>query len=391
MTPDKSHDFIHMVDGSLDVSAWLRKDKQKMTDWCEAVISGNVEAVAQLLTTYPALINAVTDEGCTAIHHAASEGHEKIMDLLLKMSSIRINAFTSEEGLTALHCAASMGHDKIVAQLLTASPTLIHAVTDLGCTALHCAAQKGHEAIIAQLLAVNPTLIDATTNGGWTALHEAASKGQEKIVAQLLAVKPTLIFAITNDEHTALHIAAHYGHDKVVTQLLTACPTLVDAVTSAHMTALHCAITEGHESTAELLLAAHPQSIHAIDGAGNTALHLALQTDASSPEFIAELLNRDPHALHCVNQDAETPFLFAVAIDDDSGIALLQWKLCFDDIVSAFEKCQKSHVNRFRPVMEAQCEALLSSLNQDVVRTVHEYLGFESIRQPCRKKAKMIE
>ena len=60
---------------------------------------------------------------------------------------VGVNSASSDDGLTALHHAASQGHTAIV-QLLLAHNANLHAETMDGKTPLQLAAQHGHRDIV---------------------------------------------------------------------------------------------------------------------------------------------------------------------------------------------------------------------------------------------------
>lgn len=89
-------------------------------------------------------------------------------------------------GCSALHFAAFNGNEKVIELLLAAgSPSSIRAIDSDHRTALHYAAREGHERAVALMLAYEPDLILATDRSGNTPLHLAAIKGCGRFVAQL--------------------------------------------------------------------------------------------------------------------------------------------------------------------------------------------------------------
>ena len=79
--------------------------------------------------------------GKTPLHYAASNGKEKIGDLLIK-NGTDVNAVDKKNGQTALHVASKKGKQKF-ANILIANGANADIVDDSGKTALHFAAQKG--------------------------------------------------------------------------------------------------------------------------------------------------------------------------------------------------------------------------------------------------------
>jgi len=102
---------------------------------------------------------ATTGCCCTALHLAAGQGHDQIVELLLDAKSSVVDA-TDFDGRTALHYAAKSSVDandfdgltihaansspfwRVVKLLLAACPTLIDVVDGEGCTALLCAVNR---------------------------------------------------------------------------------------------------------------------------------------------------------------------------------------------------------------------------------------------------------
>ena len=118
----------------------------------------------------------------TALHLAAGDGHDKVVQQLLE-KGVKIDV-EDGEGRTALHLAAGDAHDKVVQRLLE-----VGARTDArdrrGRTAFHMAAEYGHEGVIQQLLKY-AVETDAEDGEGRTALYSAAELGRDGIIPQLL-------------------------------------------------------------------------------------------------------------------------------------------------------------------------------------------------------------
>lgn len=330
-----------------------------------AAREGNDQLVAELLASPGTDAGEVYMEW-TALHFAATRGHDKVVAQLLKANGL------ADCGWNPLHMAALNGHEKVVEQLAV-YPELVSGVDGEDWNSLHFAARGGNEQVAAILLAKQPSLIDGINSFGSNPLKVAADYGQDKVVAQLLAFCPSAI----DGGGPALLGAALGGHIKVVTLLLTANPSLVDAVDDRKETALHMAAARGDEDIVDILLACKPTLIYALDQGKNTILHEAIRNlphpmlrnkFISSPNLVVKLWKLNTDALWIVNGESLTPFQVALMVGREFAIDLLQWKLTWDEIMSAFTTCSEpmpwnfeEFVARCRPFMEQQCASLLDS------------------------------
>lgn len=89
--------------------------------------------------------NVTDNNGYTALHYAARNGHFEACQILLA-ARVNVNAITKSGGVTSLMRASMMGHEKIV-QLLIEHKADIQICDNDGKTALHRAIQHGHENI----------------------------------------------------------------------------------------------------------------------------------------------------------------------------------------------------------------------------------------------------
>ena len=165
----------------------------------------------------------------TALHYAASGGHEEIVELLLAKGA-DVNAKAKDgktpldmaNGATAdllrthggqsglIHVAVRDGDLAGVQALLDAgadvSSRLFIANSGLGKdTLLHFAARHGHEEIV-ELLISEGADVNAKDENSWTPLHFAARHGHKEIV-ELLIAKGADVNATNNFEDTPLDVA----------------------------------------------------------------------------------------------------------------------------------------------------------------------------------------
>lgn len=267
-----------------------------------------------------------------------------------------------------------------VAQILATTGILRYGQN--GATALHLAAHYGHDLVAAQLLADSPELAHEN-DGRWNALRLAVSHGRDKVVAVLLAMSPAS-FSTADRVETVLHTAARQGYDTIVAHLLAVHPGLASEVDCRGWNALHVAVLNAQAGIAETLLAHNPGLIHSTTPDGDTVLHLACMSELEQNKpFYARLLGSNPAALRAANCNARTPFEMALVNCNECAMEVIEPELIFDEIVNAFIACEKmdDYEERFRPIIERQCECFKDLLNQDVVGIVFEYLGFEACKR----------
>ncbi len=151
-----------------------------------------------------------------AIHHAASNGHDKVLSILPYSEETCGNDATN-----ALHLAAAYGHPKAVQALLLKGAD-IESKDCEGMTALHHASYNGHN-IVAQLLVDRGCEVDCRARRGQTALHVAAEAAQAEIVRLLVTRGAAIDAEILGSERygkTALHMAAQHANAGTIRALV---------------------------------------------------------------------------------------------------------------------------------------------------------------------------
>lgn len=247
------------------------------TNFRRRLIPGLPEITGDTNLYTPAHTLHTTHLGVSALHAAAANGHENIIELLLAAGA---NVNDSSHG-TALQAAAAAGHLPVVEKLLAADADVnIDTVSCGGRTALQAAAEAGHIDIV-QLLLRHSAAVNAppAPYHGRTALAAAAGFGLLSIV-KLLLDEDAVIDAPPGASFgaTALQAAARGGHTRVVEMLLeagadfNASPALIGGCT-----ALTAAAGAGHAETVEALLK-YAVNINApAPYAGRTALQAAAE------------------------------------------------------------------------------------------------------------------
>jgi hypothetical protein len=155
-------------------------------------------AITQLaLYLNPALIEAKSADGSTALHWAALQGHANVVKILLDRNA-RIEAKTTR-GWTALHYAAPVGHTDIVKILLDRKADMIDVKDEFGKTALYYAKSDEMRALLsgktgtarqptAQKTTTSVTISAQSSNSSApvhvVAPRQTASTGTEALAAQ---------------------------------------------------------------------------------------------------------------------------------------------------------------------------------------------------------------
>ncbi|KAH0566344.1 hypothetical protein GP486_000250 [Trichoglossum hirsutum] len=189
--------------------------------------------------------------GTSALHTAATVGHQGLLQLLLHggadMSS------TVRRGETVLHCAAGEGRNEVV-KLLVARGTELDSRDKAGQTPLLRAARNGFRTTVELMIGYNAQL-DARDNHGQTALVWAAALGHLTVVELLLQYGADINASAGNTGKTALQVAARGGHLAVVKRLLQEkADANAAAANFSGRTALQAAAEGGHLAVVERLL-----------------------------------------------------------------------------------------------------------------------------------------
>ncbi|XP_005362408.1 transient receptor potential cation channel subfamily A member 1 [Microtus ochrogaster] len=158
-------------------------------------------------------IHSKSKDKKSPLHFAASYGRINTCQRLLQdISDTRLLNEGDLHGMTPLHLAAKNGHDKVV-QLLLKKGALFLSDHN-GWTALHHASMGGYTQTMKVILDTNLKCTDRLDEEGNTALHFAAREGHAKAVAMLLNYNAEILL---NKQHASfLHIALHNKRKEVV-------------------------------------------------------------------------------------------------------------------------------------------------------------------------------
>ena len=224
----------------------------------------------------------------TPLHHAASNGHFNIVEMILEeIEEMPIDS----RGVTPLHEAALRGHEDIVNLLLDNSEQDKNHSDYDGNTPLLNAARNGHDRIVQLILDKVPTDELKDFNGRGP-LHLAVEKADFLAVETLTEPECYSQLSVFDDEaNTPLHLAAEMNHETILKRLLGVAEDKNPA--NVHrVTPLHCAAQHGSDTAVKLIMN-EVSDVHPVNSNGETPLDLALNEGHTN---VIELLRKHKKA-----------------------------------------------------------------------------------------------
>jgi ankyrin repeat protein len=149
----------------------------------DACAAGELERVERLVADAPGRINDYTDDGWTPLHLAAFFGHPRVVELLLAHGADVVAVSKNANGNTPLH-AALAANQKLVAGLLLGHGADVNAADAGGWRPLHLAAANSNLDAMKTLVAQGADPL-ATNKEGLTAMAVAEQKGHREAAAIL--------------------------------------------------------------------------------------------------------------------------------------------------------------------------------------------------------------
>lgn len=174
----------------------------------EAIRSGDIAKVREIIQTEPTLAKARTERGESAILLAIYHGEREIAELLA--TGMELDIFE----------AAALGHADRVRNFAELDPHLVNAYAPDGFTPLGLAAYFGHEETVRLLLERGADVNTASKNSFKVApLHSSVARRSASI-SRLLVERGADVNARQQGGYTPLHEAAQNGDDVIVELLL---------------------------------------------------------------------------------------------------------------------------------------------------------------------------
>jgi len=245
-----------------------------------ALAKGDIKT-AVLLLKYDANVDALDNNGLSALHIASRSGRHDHVEFLLGHHAdadildedgetpliasscvgelevawglLRRGAavdFRDNEGWTPLYAASRYGHLDIVS-LLIQSGADVNLCQNKGWTPLFTASRYGHLDVV-RILIQNGAAVNLCEDDGWTPLFAASRYGYLDVV-RLLTQSGAAVDLREDDGRTPLFAAARYGHLEVV-RLLLQSGAAVDSRQKDGLTPLYAASLYGHIDIVRLLI-----------------------------------------------------------------------------------------------------------------------------------------
>jgi len=206
-----------------------------------------------------------------SLHEAVIKYKKKRVQELVDRGA-NVNATFGEERQTPLHLAAIQNYVTIVEILLAVENIDVDARDLSAETPLHMAARKGSTRI-GRILVKNRASLEAENFRGQRPLHVALESGHVTF-AEFLMESGANLKARTFTQATPLHVAAGKCKTSVVRSLVKRGAD-VRACDIFGKVPLHCAAAEGKLENVKFLLRKCKDGVQLVDKEANTALHLA--------------------------------------------------------------------------------------------------------------------
>jgi ankyrin repeat protein len=172
----------------------------------------NCIQVVELLLNHNADVNVKNKEGWTPLHLAATHGHSKIVEIILKHGKANLMSMNGD-GLSPLHCAFYSEHkkDTIIDMLLQHVSKVINPTNYRALSHFHIACTRTNPTIVKEFLEHNVSInscvdLGAPNFAGYSALHFAVQFNRKNIVQLLLEHNANVNFKEVS-KLTPLHLA----------------------------------------------------------------------------------------------------------------------------------------------------------------------------------------
>lgn len=241
---NQSDDIVSLPAPPPQVPEIDEPDKQGFPWIVQAARDGDEEMVRKLLVSGADIEAAHVSTQRHALAEAASQGHQKIVDLLIE-EGCPLDCVDAE-GNTALHHACQRGHLAIAKSLISKGASIDTAGSD-GQSALHSAMHAPYPNVV-MLLVQHEANVNARDASFRTPLHIAASKGNVAMCNYLLNEGAQLDSREAQSK-TPLQLACEAGYYELGQLMLD--HSKLTASNMTFLAAFFAAVEHGHVRIAE--------------------------------------------------------------------------------------------------------------------------------------------
>ncbi|GLB05653.1 hypothetical protein AtubIFM57258_000942 [Aspergillus tubingensis] len=228
-------------------------DNSGLSPLAHAAYNGNESIVSLLLSKRGIRPDVRAFSGRTPFGYAAGRGHLNIIKMLLATGKVDPDS-VDYAGLTPIVYAADAQHEDVVSFLLNTGRVKPNRKDSRGMTLLSRAAHRGYGSIVRILLDFGVKDLNSRDKYGRTPLLHAALTGQGNIVKSLLSTGIPDPNCRDAGGKTPIAQASYYGHDVIVGLLLENDEVDPDVQDNHGKTPLALACQGGHRSIVALLL-----------------------------------------------------------------------------------------------------------------------------------------
>lgn len=261
-----------------------------------------------------AYIDAVDEDGATALHYACKITKEEVKIASADREVVKcliengadVTQRTKHNHETAFHVCAVAGNNDVMTEMIAHISTAdvsraLNKQNNIGWTPLLIACNRGHMELVNTLLS-NHARVDVFDIEGRSALHLAAEHGYLQVCDALLTNK-AFINSKARNGRTALHLAAMNGYAHLVKFLIRDHNAMIDVLTLKKQTPLHLAAASGQMEVCKLLLELGA-NIDATDELGQKPIHAAAQNNFN--EVVQLFLQQHPNLVMATTKDGNT-------------------------------------------------------------------------------------
>ena len=283
-------------------------DNLKRTPLMLACIDGGHLENIQVLIQNGADVQARDCDGSTLLHFASRFSNQEIVDFLLNLNEISVNA-TDNLNQTPLMKACIDGGRLDNIKMLIQNGADIQARDCDGSTLLHFASRCSNQEVVEFLLKLNEISVNATNNFNQTPLMKACIDDGRLDNIKMLIQNGADVQASSKNGSTVLHLASHCSNQEVVEFLLKLNEISVNVTDNLNQTPLMYACYDDGRLDNIKMLIQNGADLHASSSNGSTVLHLASRF--SNQEVVKFLLELNKISVNVTDNPKRTPLMHA--------------------------------------------------------------------------------